>query len=386
MPSTGIAGCQMAVGRGLGAVVTDTIPGTPAAGAIFPGDVITSVGGVPVDGPSALVDAVQLHAIDTTVPVTIERDGEGISIDITLRESAEVTGLPILGVMVNTHNDLRTPTEIRDLAAAVDGPHIRPVAIEGGIWLLDPEAATWEAFAGILPPAPWVAIGSELYALDLTATGGPAIVGILGGTAVAVAAGDWQVQALLTSMGDSIILAAQETTTDGTEAALLSVDPVIGAARWVWTPLQVDSDPAPRFAYRSPQGDSILVGLSAPDAITPTRYVIITEQNGTPDSRPAPAPPGSVVFGWHDESTIISVVDAIDEVFLTEISTGETIESSMPLVEVPNGLWPVGDGQFVIVAAATGLQLAEVGGRERRPITQACTIGLVGERGWTPPA
>jgi membrane-associated protease RseP (regulator of RpoE activity) len=68
-----------------GATVAAAEAGAPAAaGGIEAGDVILSVGGVPVDGADGLGEAVRSHQPGDVVPVVVERAGSEQTIDVTL--------------------------------------------------------------------------------------------------------------------------------------------------------------------------------------------------------------------------------------------------------------------------------------------------------------
>ena len=74
-----------------GAVVAQVIPGTPAEEAgIQAGDVIVEMNGEKVVGSSDLRNKVGLLRVGDAVQLTIERDGQSITIDLAVGESAKV--------------------------------------------------------------------------------------------------------------------------------------------------------------------------------------------------------------------------------------------------------------------------------------------------------
>ena len=74
-----------------GAVVAQVIPGTPAeAAGIQIGDVIVEMNGEPVVGSSDLRNKVGLLRVGDAVRLTIERDGEPMTIELAVGESSEV--------------------------------------------------------------------------------------------------------------------------------------------------------------------------------------------------------------------------------------------------------------------------------------------------------
>jgi serine protease Do len=74
-----------------GALVTDVPEGPAADAGIEAGDLITAFNGRPVEDTRELVRRVGNAAVGATVPVTLLRDGEEITLDVTLgrRETAE---------------------------------------------------------------------------------------------------------------------------------------------------------------------------------------------------------------------------------------------------------------------------------------------------------
>ena len=74
-----------------GAVVAQVLPGTPAeAAGIQRGDVIVEMNGAPVIGSADLRNKVGLLRVGDAVRLTIERDGEPLTIDLAVGESGEI--------------------------------------------------------------------------------------------------------------------------------------------------------------------------------------------------------------------------------------------------------------------------------------------------------
>jgi len=68
-----------------GFVVGQVAPGSPAASAgIQPGDVITAVDGRPLDSESALAENLNQHKPGDSVTLTVIRNGQQQSIQVTL--------------------------------------------------------------------------------------------------------------------------------------------------------------------------------------------------------------------------------------------------------------------------------------------------------------
>lgn len=85
----GVTGENVETGRA-GAVITEVTPGTGADEAgIEVGDLVISIDGVPVQGIADLASQVRSHRPGTTVEVVLIRDGEQMSVDVTLGEFPE---------------------------------------------------------------------------------------------------------------------------------------------------------------------------------------------------------------------------------------------------------------------------------------------------------
>lgn len=69
-----------------GVLVQDTIPGSPAVGRLQPEDVILSVNGRPTPRVEDLQNAVQYREVGETVQLEILRDGNQITVEVTLTE------------------------------------------------------------------------------------------------------------------------------------------------------------------------------------------------------------------------------------------------------------------------------------------------------------
>jgi S1-C subfamily serine protease len=70
-----------------GAMVQEVVADSPAATAgLLAGDVITAVNGEPVDAERTLRDRMIAYEAGDTVTLTVLRDGESLSIDVTLDE------------------------------------------------------------------------------------------------------------------------------------------------------------------------------------------------------------------------------------------------------------------------------------------------------------
>jgi Lon-like protease len=70
-------------------VVDAVVEGTPADGALLPGDVLINVDGTDVGSPQDVVDAVRENSPGDSVEFVIERDGEEMVLEIVTTESEE---------------------------------------------------------------------------------------------------------------------------------------------------------------------------------------------------------------------------------------------------------------------------------------------------------
>ena len=120
-----------------GAVVAQVLPGTPAEGAgIQAGDVIVEMNGEQVVGSSDLRNKVGLLRVGDAVHLTIERDGEPLTIDLAVGESGKVA--------------LGAGSQIPQLEGVVLGPLTPSSELYGeveGVLVIEVEAGTpaWDA-------------------------------------------------------------------------------------------------------------------------------------------------------------------------------------------------------------------------------------------------
>ena len=386
--ATSQGGCLLTVGDGLGASVTDVLPGTPAIGAIDVDDLIVAVDGTAVRDAGDLVDVVGTHGIGDRITVTLQRSGEHHDVAVTLAESSEVAGRPILGVLVSTVENRLPPVEVGEAGHTVTNPASRIVALDGDVWLLDGTTATWERVSGFAAPGgPFVPIGDEIYTLqasdDLIT-----LVAVRSGTSTTIDIGEWQTRIVLTSMGGRVLVAAERpdaTRPTGFETAVIAIDPVTGAAVWAWVPDQSSDAYVPAFAFNTIESDQAIVALTPPGDLSSTRYVILFEDDqGSPSVvTPLGLPENAVVVGWFDDRRVLSIISSIADGAITDPFTGESESTSLQLAEIPAGMWTVGDGEHLLVADSESLQIIEVGGPDRRTLATDCGLAVLGEWGYS---
>lgn len=89
--------------------VVQTAPGTPAAGVLKAGDVITAVDGTAVTGEAKLTSLITEHPAGTVLRLSVLRSGKTIAVDIKTKESG---GKPIIGVVVQDNYKFPFPVKI----------------------------------------------------------------------------------------------------------------------------------------------------------------------------------------------------------------------------------------------------------------------------------
>jgi PDZ domain-containing protein len=108
---------------GEGVSVLEVVAGSPADGVLQVGDVITHVDGkavVTADDAGALI---RTYQIGDTVTLTGTRNGEPLSVEVTLAPHPEVEGAPMVGVALETVNlDLELPIDLEIDARNIGGP------------------------------------------------------------------------------------------------------------------------------------------------------------------------------------------------------------------------------------------------------------------------
>ena len=78
-----------------------TVTGPALAAGLEPGDVILTIAGRPIDGPTDMRDAVQSNLPGDAVTIAVMRDGQPLEVTATL--AANDDGRALLGVVTNTH-------------------------------------------------------------------------------------------------------------------------------------------------------------------------------------------------------------------------------------------------------------------------------------------
>lgn len=375
----GTGRCTFSLGGGLGAVISDVIADGPSAGVLFPDDIIVAFGGDPVRTSADLVTAVQSRPAGEPVEVSVLRDGEELTVEVSLGSSAE--GRTLLGVLVATFEDQVEPVDLP--ATTIDSPLARPVVINGGLWLLDPTEVAWLDLGAAAPEGALIALDGEVYTVEVRAATTATVIAAISGEVAEIDLIEWTPVSVIGSLGRYGLIGTERTEADGTVVhAIIAVDPVAGTAEWAWITDPTSEFPVPVVGHRSLDGSRILVGLGTVDEALPERWVLLSEENGQPVAALARGVDDAAVLGWHDDDRVIAIVGDIGEVALIDPDTATSAQTTMPVEGEPAGLWPVGDGEHILVGDDQGLVLATVGDIERRALTTSCGTALVADLGW----
>lgn len=377
----GTGRCTFSLGGGLGALVSDVMADGPSAGALLPDDLIVAFGGEPIRTSGDLVAAVQSRTAGEPVEVSIIRDGNEITTEVNLGSSAE--GRTLLGVLVATLEDQVEPVDLPP--TSIDSPLARPVVVDGGLWLLDPTGVAWSDLGAPAPEGAMIALDGEVYTVEVRALNTATVIGAISGDVAEIDLIEWHPVSVIGSLDRYGLIGTERTEADGTVVhAVIAIDPISGTAVWAWITDPTSEFPVPVVGHRSPEGSRILVGLGTVDAMLPERWVLLSEENGQPVADLARGiPEDSAVLGWHDGERLIAIVGDIGDVSLIDPETATNVQTTMPVEGEPAGLWPVGDGEHILVGDDQGLVLATIGDIERRALTTSCGSALVADVGWT---
>ncbi len=381
--NVGAGKCSFTVGSGLGAVVSDVVATGPADGSLAIDDVVVAFGGTPIRTSSDLVAAVRQRSVGDVVAVDAVRDGESISIDVTLGESGEVTGRAMLGVLVTTLEEQQIP-ELLGMTE-LEGPLVRVVSIANELWLLDPSGISWTSLGVTAPEGAFIPIDGEVYTVEPRSDGTTAIVGAISEQSVLTDLADWVPRTIIGTLEQYILIGAERTDLDGTviERSVIAINPKTGTAPWAWLTDSASSTSVPLVGHRSLDGHRTLIALGTPEDEVPEVWVVLSEVDGDPTATfPMGIPDGAAVLGWYDDDRLLALVNAVDDIALIDPDTGVVEQSTIPVTGVPTGLWPVGDGAHVLVEDGTGLVMVRVGALDRRVLTASCGASFVTEVGW----
>lgn len=108
---------------GEGVVILQVVEGSPAAGVLQVGDVITQVAGRRVFTADDASNVIRSHQIGDTIALIGLRNGEPLNESITLAPHPELEGAPMVGVVLDTVNlDLDLPIDLEVDSRNIGGP------------------------------------------------------------------------------------------------------------------------------------------------------------------------------------------------------------------------------------------------------------------------
>jgi Lon-like protease len=105
-----------------GALVAGVDPEAPAAGKIFPTDVIVAVDGTPVETPDDLRRLIGEREPGESVRLRIQRGDETETVTVGTVESPEEEGRPIVGIAVEQFAEIDLPVDVDIDLGGVGGP------------------------------------------------------------------------------------------------------------------------------------------------------------------------------------------------------------------------------------------------------------------------
>jgi PDZ domain-containing protein len=108
------------VAKPIGARIEFVDPEAPAAGRLFPGDVITTAGGKPVTGPAGLRAAIRASGAGRAMVLVVKRGDERV--DVSVRPKRGPQGTPVIGVIVSQAADIKLPVDVEIDTHGVGGP------------------------------------------------------------------------------------------------------------------------------------------------------------------------------------------------------------------------------------------------------------------------
>jgi Lon-like protease len=108
------------VAKPIGARIEFVDAKAPAAGKLFPGDVITSAGGKPVTSPAGLRRAIRASGVAREMPLVAKRGSKRV--EVRVRPVRGPQGTPIIGVIVSQAADIKLPLDVKIDTMGVGGP------------------------------------------------------------------------------------------------------------------------------------------------------------------------------------------------------------------------------------------------------------------------
>lgn len=402
-----IGGCYVTVGEGVR--VLQVFEGTGAHGVLRAGDIITSVDGIPITSREALLMILEDRLAGESVRLRGTRAGNPISMEIELTPAPEGPERGIIGIFPETRLRVAQPSSLPSRSSA--GPVGEPVMLDGALYSYSPLTARWAGYGEVAGILPAVGLGSELYAVSSGVT--PALVRLGDEAAIPIdtepalfdlsisLVGDFTntMEAMLTSVGDLLVVAGWLSDGESGAYTINGVNPVDGTVAWTH-PLGLSSSGLflmPAGGYRSPSGDRAVVSLVEQDPATGSRSEVLTYVLVDERGEGITGPPGidrfiptEGVTGWYDDDSLAYVFELGDPgVAVWNLASGDHArvwpvppEAVSDLVTVI----PVGDGRHLVQVRAGDVSLIDVlQPAPVRPIARGCRFSPMNTESVTGP-
>lgn len=389
--NVGTGVCLLTTGAGLGVGVEAVDPEGPSNGVLRVGDVIVALGGVATHLTNDLVAAVRSHEIGEIVTVDVSRGSASLTLEVTLAENPDLPGTPrigIVGVTVNEQVALDTVPAIDD---GFIGNLTRVIDIGDRYLAFDPIDMRWAHLRGeVAADTPFLVVGREIYAFDSDPTTGVVTVtAVSSGSSVRLSIGDWEPISLLGSLDGVALLGVQRadsTRESGIETAIFGVDPDSGTTNWSLVVTDQSSGSFyPRSGYLDPFSDRVAVELTPADAPLPAAHFVIAPRapDGIAATPISMVPTSGQVRGWAGRDRLLWSASGLDEFSATDVRSGFTDALAMSLGDLGAlEVWPVGDGEHVLVHEGSRLLLVKMDGTGTRVLTEGCPAPALADPGW----
>ncbi len=105
-----------------GVIVTTTFPGTPAAKALRPGDVVGAVDGSPVTSPAELGKRIRAHKPGSMLTLRVTRGGKVVPVRLRTIRDPQRPGRTIIGVGIAPNAKITLPLKVSIDLGRVGGP------------------------------------------------------------------------------------------------------------------------------------------------------------------------------------------------------------------------------------------------------------------------
>ncbi len=362
--------CVFVTGPGRGVLVDDVLTGTAADGNIEPGDHIVAIDDDEVGSAGDLRAALSARAVGDPIEVRVVRDGTTIDVPVVLGRGPGDEARPFLGVTIETLYGEVGPDAV-PAGDGIDAPFSRLVLMEGRAVAVDPVGGRAVVVHPDPPPPPWYGVAGRLYRFE-----DGSVLDDRGET-VPFDPG-FTPSILLGSAGDLLLVGGSSTEDTPT---IVAVRPGSGEVAWV---RELDAGRGlPVGTIAAPDGTRILLGLSDPSS-TGIAFEVVDTRDGTPtpETETLAVFEQGRAFGWFDPTTVIGQ-DGAGALLLLDVSTGDTVEASLPVAPNPGvRIWPVGDGVHVLILNGGTLSVGGLTpGVENRPLIRRCRIDYVDEVG-----